>query len=102
MGRPNSKFVSPRHLLGGAFMVLTIMGLFGCNQYTDRQDPISLGVGDAVAENKVAQTVNPWPPGSKDPKHATNGARALSAVRRYENNEIIAPKPIRSQTVNKK
>ena len=87
-----------KNIAASGFFLLTILALSGCNQYFERQDPISLGVGDAVAQNKVAHTIHPWPPGSENPHHATNGARALIAIERYENNESIEPESIRTET----
>jgi len=85
-------------IAGSGFFLLTMLGLSGCNQYFERQDPISLGVGDSVAQNRVAHTIHPWPRGSENPHHATNGARALIAIERYEKNESIEPDSLRTQT----
>jgi len=75
------------------------VALTGCNQYFDRQDPITLGAGNAIAQNKVTQAITPWPPGSENPKHTTNGARSLIATRRYEKNQSIEPQSIRTHKV---
>ena len=99
MARLNKHCLRTGALIGSIALVLTL-GLSGCNQYFDRQEAITLGVGDAVAQNKAAHTIHPWPAGSRDPKHATNGARALIAVRRYENNDSIEPEAISSQKVS--
>ena len=100
MDRLNKHCFPSGALIGGAALVLTL-GLSGCNQYFDRQDSISLSAGDAVAQNKAVHTIHPWPAGSRDPKHATNGARALIAIRRYEKNDSIEPEVISSQKADK-
>jgi len=101
MARQNRNGSSAGSLIGGFAVIIACLSLGGCNQYFDRQDPITLGAGDANAQNKVTQAVTPWPPGSEDPRHLTNGERALIAVRRYEKNESIEPKSIRTQKMDK-
>ena len=86
--------------VAGSLGLLLALSLSGCNQYFERQDPISLGVGNAIAQNKVTHTIDPWPPGSQNPRHATNGARALIATRRYEKNVSIEPEAAPTQKVN--
>jgi hypothetical protein len=60
--------------------------------YYDRRETISLGAGDAIASNTVAQMIDPWPVyvGNKD--LAFNGERMQSAVECYRHNpRVIVP-----------
>ena len=42
----------------------------GCSEmYYDRRETVSLGAGDAVATNKVAQMVDPWPRYERQQQH---------------------------------
>lgn len=101
MARQNKVGAMGLRYAGCALLLISVLGVSGCNQYFERQDPISLGAGNAIAQNKVTQTINPWPPGSENPRHVSNGARALIAVRRYEKNESIEPEAIGTQAVTK-
>ena len=66
--------------------------LTGCSDlYYDRRDTIALSGGDAIAANKIAQMVDPWPPHSGNTNIATNGQKMQSAVERYRTNKVIPP-----------
>src|SRR5262245_44769053 len=66
--------------------------LAGCSDaHTDRRQYISLATGDAVATNKMAHIVNPWPPASQNREIAYNGEKMQTAVERYRTGRIIAP-----------
>jgi hypothetical protein len=66
--------------------------LGGCSDiYYDRRDSISLASGDAVAANKTAQMVDPWPAHSVKREIAFNGEKMQSAVERYRTGRIIPP-----------
>ncbi len=86
-----------RGLIGIGCCVL-IASLAACQQYEDRSDKITLQLGDAVESNKVIHTINPWPPGVHNKAIAMDGARALAANKRYENNKIIKPKRLRTNS----
>ncbi len=68
-----------------------LAALSGCAEYLDRRDTISLNAGDAVATDKVAQMVDPWPRVSADKNIAFNGAKMESAVERYRTNQVYPP-----------
>jgi hypothetical protein len=68
-----------------------LAALSGCAEYLDRRDTISLNAGDAVATDKVAQMVDPWPRASADKNIAFNGAKMESAVARYRTNQVYPP-----------
>jgi hypothetical protein len=64
--------------------------LGGCSDlYTDRRDPVSLSGGDAVAANRVAQMVDPWPPHSGNTNIAFNGERMQRAVECYRDDYVV-------------
>ncbi|MES1155364.1 MAG: hypothetical protein ABUL48_02930 [Pseudorhodoplanes sp.] len=66
--------------------------LAGCSDiYFDRRDSIVPSAGDAVAANKVAQMVDPWPPASANKNIAFNGEKMQTAVERYRQGRIIPP-----------
>lgn len=68
-----------------------LAALSGCAEYLDRRDGIALNAGDAVATDKVAQMVDPWPRVSADKNIAFNGAKMESAVERYRTNKVYPP-----------
>jgi hypothetical protein len=66
--------------------------LAGCTDaHVDRRQYISLATGDAVATNKVAHVINPWPPASYNRDIAYNGEKMQTAIERYRTGRIIAP-----------
>ena len=67
--------------------IIVIGLLTGCRDYFDRKDTISLGVGNAVAENKAVQTIDPWPPGVFKKHQTTDGKRLEKAIERYWENK---------------
>lgn len=64
--------------------------LGGCSDlYTDRRDTVSLSGGDAVAANRVAQMVDPWPPHSGNTNIAFNGERMQRTVECYRDDNVV-------------
>jgi hypothetical protein len=51
-----------------------------------------LSAGDAIAANKVAQMVDPWPASSANKNIAFNGDKMQSAAERYRTGKIIQPR----------
>lgn len=68
--------------------------LQGCyeDDYINHRDTVSLGAGDAIAVNQVTQTIDPWPPHSKDTDIHLEGERARVAIDRYQQNKVIPPR----------
>ena len=64
------------------------------DDYLARRDTIVMSGGDAVAINKVTQTVDPWPPYSANQKLAYEGQKMQSAVERYRTNRVTTPRGI--------
>ena len=54
--------------------------------YAERNDSIALHAGDAIAANKVAQIIDPWPALSADRNISHDGHRMQRAAERYRNN----------------
>lgn len=64
----------------------------GCSEiYFDRRETVSLGAGDAIATNKVTQTIDPWPRASANDRIAYNGQRAQAALDRYNRGKVVTP-----------
>ena len=66
--------------------------LGGCSQlYWDHRDAIAPSAGDAIAANEAEQTIDPWPPFSRNPNLPFNGQRMQVAAERYRTNTVIQP-----------
>lgn len=87
-----------------AFAGLTIVtsGLAGCydDTYRARRDTVTLGAGDAVAVNQVTQTIDPWPPYTKNDQISVDGNRLSAAVQRYQQNKSIPPRGLNTTTIS--
>ena len=86
-GNPNWLLSRSSRGVAIAALLVALASTSGCRDYLDRKDTVYLGGGNAVAANKVAQTIDPWPPGSFKKHHSTNGQRAAKAMERYVKNE---------------
>jgi hypothetical protein len=85
------------------FFAGILFALTGCNEYRERRDTVTLGVGDAVEANKVTQIENPWPPEAQRKEINVDGERMLSVVKRYKAGEAAQPselRPDQSKTEN--
>jgi hypothetical protein len=72
-----------------------IIGTFAgsCSDlYLDRRETVALGAADAVAVNRVVETIDPWPPAAADRSYVSNGDKISSAAERYRTGKIIQPK----------
>jgi hypothetical protein len=66
--------------------------LGGCSDlYFDRRETISLVSGEAMAANRVAQMIDPWPAASGRNTVASNGEKAAVASERYRHGRVIPP-----------
>jgi hypothetical protein len=77
-----------------ALAVVAVIGtaVAGCSEiYFDRRDSIALSAGDAVASNKVTQTIDPWPRNSTNNRLAANGQLMQAAQDRYNRGKVITP-----------
>jgi len=78
-------------------LMLVGIGLSGCYEddryrFLAHSDTITLGAGDANAVNAATQTIDPWPPESKEARIDQDGKRAHIAIKRYETNTSIEPR----------
>jgi len=86
-------------------LVLVGTGLGSCYEddryrYLSHSDTITLGAGNANAVNAATQTIDPWPPESKENRIDMDGKRAHIAVKRYETNTSIEPKGLSTSTAS--
>lgn len=68
--------------------------LAGCSEYSDyvdRRDTIALSGGNAIAADRVTETVDPWSPASANRNIAFAGTNMQRAVQRYRTGQVIAP-----------
>ena len=75
-------------------LVATLLAasLGGCSEYYfDRRDTVSLHSGEAMAANRVTQTIDPWSPASGNRNIAYNGEKAAVASERYRTGHVIPP-----------
>jgi len=61
--------------------LLVISG--GCDDYLDRRETVTLGVGDSIEVNKATQSINRWPYASHQDRWLSDGERARIAVENY-------------------
>jgi len=73
-----------------AILALAATTLLGActDMYLDRRDTVSFGAGDAVAANKVAHMVDPWPVRAGDRNIMHDGERMATAAERYRTDKV--------------
>lgn len=93
-----SPFADPSRL---AAVAALLAALGGCanDPGLENTDAITPQLGDAVAANKVAQTIDPWPRYVSNADIPANGRRARTAAERYYNGTILPPVPATTSTV---
>ncbi|MGQ0456082.1 MAG: hypothetical protein ACT4OU_03350 [Hyphomicrobium sp.] len=64
------------------------MAVSGCQDYFDRRDTLTYGVGDAVEVNKTTQTIERWPNAARYDRWPTDGERSRTAVEKYRKREV--------------
>jgi hypothetical protein len=75
-----------------AAVVVIATAVAGCSEiYYDRRETVALSAGDAVATNKVTQTIDPWSRASANNRIAFNGQRLQAAQDRYNRGKVITP-----------
>ncbi len=82
-----------KSLVAGCLFSLAV-GLAGCRDYFERKDTINFAGGNAVAANKAAQTIDPWPREAFKKSQTTNGERMRKAAKKYEAGPPKKEKPI--------
>ena len=66
-------------------VAVCFLNLSGCSEYLDRRDTVARNAGEAVQNNIVRHTVNPWPRHAFVIPRTTSGERSQRAVERYRN-----------------
>jgi hypothetical protein len=78
--------------LAAALAATVCAMLGGCSEYYfDRRDTVTLYSGEAMAANRVTQTIDPWSPASGQRNIAYNGEKAAVASERYRTGHVIPP-----------
>jgi hypothetical protein len=86
-----SAFVT-RTLAAATLAASLCASLGGCSEYYfDRRDSVSLHSGEAMAANRVTETIDPWSPASGNRDIAYNGEKAAVASERYRTGRVIPP-----------
>lgn len=67
-----------------ALSMLAIVLLAGCTDHFNHDDRMTPYSGEAIAANRVAQMVDPWPASSRSPRFGTNGERMQRAMTNYK------------------
>lgn len=67
------------------------VALAGCDDYLERSDTLTLGVGDAIAVNKATQTIERWPHAARQDRWLSDGERGRRAVGSYRNGKLANP-----------
>ncbi|MEQ1715009.1 MAG: hypothetical protein ABL907_03325 [Hyphomicrobium sp.] len=82
----------------GALLGLTAVAVLGsgCDDYLDRRDTVTLGVGDSVAINRATQTINRWPAAARRDRWLSDGEQARIAQSRYRRRAVPNPKSLDS------
>ena len=75
---------------GATILALAATTLLGActDMYLDRRDSVSFAAGDAVAANKVAHMVDPWPVRAGDRNIPHDGERMAAAAERYRTDKV--------------
>ena len=59
--------------------------------YLDRRETVALNADNAIATNRILQTIDPWPAAAADRSYVFNGDKMRSAAERYRTGKIIEP-----------
>jgi hypothetical protein len=93
-----------RRVLSASLFGLAICGgglaaLADPYDYRDHRDTITSSAGNANAANIAIQTIDPWPPYSKNTKSNLDGRRAAVGMTRYQQNKSLEPHGLSTTTV---
>ena len=64
----------------GMLACAPVLFLSACADPLVRSDALWPYSGDAVAANRIAQTIDPWPRASRNTAFSTNGARVAESI----------------------
>ncbi|MDE2578330.1 MAG: hypothetical protein KGL46_05970 [Hyphomicrobiales bacterium] len=65
--------------------------LGGCESFLTPHDEIWRYSGNAVASNKIAMTIDPWPKASANTSIQTSGEKIADTIDRYKTNKPLQP-----------
>lgn len=85
---------SPRRWLRPVLVGVALAPLAACNtynQYLAHRDAITLGAGEAKEANRVAQTIDPWPPHVGNTRLTHSGKVLYGAMDRYNTDKVKEP-----------
>jgi hypothetical protein len=68
-------------------VAVAVCGLAACDKYVDRRDQVTFGAGDAVAFNRAAQIIDPWPEASRNLRQSGRGEQAEAALAKLRKRE---------------
>jgi hypothetical protein len=86
-------------IASASLVIGTMLG--GCSEfYFDRRDTVALASGDAVAVDRVTQTIDPWSAASANRNIPYDGNKAATAAERYRTNRVIKPVGIGTSSAN--
>jgi hypothetical protein len=88
---------SSRTVVVRAALALAALATFlaGCSDlYLDRRETVALAADDAVASDRIVQTIDPWPAAANNKSDVYNGDKMRGAAARYRTGKIIEPQPI--------
>ena len=74
-----------RGMVRSSIVIASALYLGGCSEYLDRRDTLRRGTGEAVQNNVVVHTIDPWPRQAFIVPRTTSGERTQRAVERYRN-----------------
>lgn len=83
MSRRSEKSALRRAALVALATAPLAIGAGGCDEYLDRRETITLGVGDSVQTNKATQEIRRWPAAAREAYWDWDGERARQAMQRY-------------------
>jgi hypothetical protein len=79
-------------LRAAAAVVALSTTLVACSDiYLDRRETVALNADNAVATNRIVQTIDPWPAHASNNNIAYNGDKMRSAAERYRTGKIVEP-----------
>lgn len=96
MAENSNKPIAWRVATVGTCLVVMACGLAACSA-DDRHsvfaysDTVVSDVGDSIASNQVAQTVDPWSKASRNKELPLDGNQAHAAVERYKTDSVKTP-----------
>jgi hypothetical protein len=77
--------------LAGALALATLVS--ACSDiYYDRRETVAFGAADAVATNRIVQTIDPWPSVAYERRLTGSGVVAAIAAERYRTGRVIPPR----------